>query len=167
MTVLSRLLSWGCCYCVVDSCEGKMPPSTSSRNRRRGGGRFFNWSSGGTRSHPHSNHSSQLSLYSSRDLINSPLGVLAASPGMAIFINQAMFFLLCDKIFCPRQRLTGLYSLLFYNVASYLISYGKDIIETRKKYTPYVEVSEQSHVRHLAMSATKVKNHSFAIDNYD
>lgn len=95
-------------------------------------------------------------LYNSSILINSPLGHVVSSPGMAIFINQAMFFLLCDKIFCPKERLTGLYSLLFYNVASYLISYGREIVDSRKGYKPYVEVSEQSHVRHLAMSATKV-----------
>lgn len=101
---------------------------------------------------------SQSSLYSSSILRTSPLGRLVSSPGMAIFINQAMFFLLCDKVFCPRERLTGLYSLLFYNVAGYLISYGKEIVESRKGYTPFVEVSEQSHVRHLAMSATKVSH---------
>lgn len=40
-----------------------------------------------------------------------------------------MFFLLCDKAFCPRDKaLTGLYSLMFYNVAAYLISYGKHLV---------------------------------------
>lgn len=108
----------------------------------------------------------QLSLYSSPVLSTSPLGRLFSSPGMAIFINQATFFLLCDKIFSPRGRLTGLYSLLFYNVAGYLISYGKELLESRKGYSPFVEVSEQSHVRHLAMSATKVRRHHDVILNY-
>lgn len=100
----------------------------------------------------------QNSLYSKSTLHNCSLGRLVSSPGMAIFINQAMFFLLCDKVFCPRERLTGLYSLLFYNVTSYLISYGKEIVDARNGYSPYVRVSEHSNVRHLAMSATKVAN---------
>lgn len=100
----------------------------------------------------------RLSLYASPVVASSPLGRLFSSPGMAIFINQASFFLLCDKIFSPRGRLTGLYSLLFYNVAGYLISYGKEIMDSRKGYSPFVKVSEQSNVRHLAMSATKVRS---------
>lgn len=99
---------------------------------------------------------SRNSLYSKSTLNNCSLGRLVSSPGMAIFINQAMFFLLCDKVFCPRERLTGLYSLLFYNVTAYLISYGKEIVDARNGYSPYVCVSEHSNVRHLAMSATKV-----------
>ncbi|RWS27630.1 E3 ubiquitin-protein ligase HRD1-like protein [Leptotrombidium deliense] len=82
--------------------------------------------------------------------------VLCASPGMAIFFNQAMFFLLCDKWFCPRQKLTGLYSLLFYNVASYLISYAKDIFSKSDGYSLVVRVSEHSNIKHLALTATKV-----------
>ncbi|RWS12434.1 E3 ubiquitin-protein ligase HRD1-like protein [Dinothrombium tinctorium] len=87
---------------------------------------------------------------------SSSSSLLCASPGMAIFFNQAMFFLLCDKWFCPRQKLTGLYSLLFYNVASYLISYAKELIMDSKRYSLVVRISEHSNIKHLAMTATKV-----------
>lgn len=140
-----------------------MPVMSGSRRNRGRRPRIL--AGGGMRTHSmmsHPLHESDYSLlypslYSSSSLLRScSFGLLVSSPAMAIMINQAMFFLLCDKIFCPRQKLTGLYSLLFYNVAAYLISYGKEIIDARKGYTPYVVVSEHSNIRHLAMSATKV-----------
>lgn len=133
-----------------------MDMSTTGSSSRRGRGGRRAMTRRGTRTGVRDETSF---LYSKSTLLNCCLGRVVSSPGMAIFINQAMFFLLCDKVFCPRERLTGLYSLLFYNVAAYLISYGKEIIDARNGYSPYVRVSEHSNVRHLAMSATKVCQH--------
>lgn len=70
-------------------------------------------------------------------------------------MNQIMFFMLCDRLFCPRQKLTGLYSLLFYNVISYMISYAKEALSLTR-YSPLVLITNQSNLSHLAMTATKV-----------
>lgn len=74
---------------------------------------------------------------------------------MASLINQVLFFMLCDCWFCPEDRLTGLYSLLFYNVTGYLFSYANKLLGLRE-YSPVIHVSEHSNIRHLAMTATKV-----------
>lgn len=71
-----------------------------------------------------------------------------------LMLNQITFFALCDRIFCPGQRLTCLYSLMIYNVIAYCISYIKDSLR-KQDWSPYVRISESTHVRHLAMSATK------------
>ncbi|XP_054714393.1 uncharacterized protein LOC129224024 [Uloborus diversus] len=74
---------------------------------------------------------------------------------MASLINQVLFFMLCDCCFCPEDRLTGLYCLLFFNVTGYLVGYASKLLSLHD-YTPIVRVSEQSGVRHLALTATKV-----------
>ncbi|KAI1303760.1 hypothetical protein HDE_02219 [Halotydeus destructor] len=97
-------------------------------------------------------------LYSTGVLKNSTiLGFLTKSPKTAIFINQALFFLLCDKVFLSARdkNITALYSLLFYSVGAYLISYGKELVD-QGCFTVQVNVSEHSNVRHLALSATKL-----------
>lgn len=70
-------------------------------------------------------------------------------------INQLMFFMLCDKVLVPDQRVTSLYSLMFYNVIAYCISYIKELIE-KEDWSPYVNMTEHSNIKHLAMSATKI-----------
>lgn len=70
-------------------------------------------------------------------------------------VNQIMFFMLCDRWFCPNNKLTGLYSLLFYNVMSYLFSYAIKLLSLHD-YSPIVRVSEHTNIRHLAMTATKI-----------
>lgn len=40
---------------------------------------------------------------------------------MGSLMNQVLFFLMCDRLFCPRQKLTGLYTIFFYNVISFLM----------------------------------------------
>lgn len=74
---------------------------------------------------------------------------------MASLINQVLFFMLCDCWFCPEDKLTSLYSLLFYNVTGYLFAYADRLLGLRE-YSPVIHVSEHSNIRHLAMTATKV-----------
>ncbi|KFM73798.1 E3 ubiquitin-protein ligase RNF139-like [Stegodyphus dumicola] len=74
---------------------------------------------------------------------------------MASLINQVLFFMLCDCWFCPEDRLTGLYCLLFYNVIGYLFAYA-DRLLCLHDYSPVIHVSEHSNIRHLAMTATKI-----------
>ncbi|KAF9823879.1 hypothetical protein SFRURICE_013416 [Spodoptera frugiperda] len=52
-------------------------------------------------------------------------------------------------------RLTCLYSLMFYNVVTYSVSYVREIC-TKEDWSPYVNVTRHSRVKHLAMSATKI-----------
>ncbi|XP_035222714.1 ERAD-associated E3 ubiquitin-protein ligase HRD1-like [Stegodyphus dumicola] len=80
---------------------------------------------------------------------------LQRSEAMSSLINQIMFFMLCDRWFCPEEKLTGLYALLFYNVICYLLMYTQRLVYLQD-ITPVVFVSEHSNVRHLAMTATKV-----------
>lgn len=80
---------------------------------------------------------------------------LQRSEAMGCLINQIMFFMLCDRWFCPQEKLTGLYALLFYNVICYLLMYTQRLIYL-SDITPIVLMSEHSGVRHLAMTATKV-----------
>lgn len=70
-------------------------------------------------------------------------------------INQLVFFVLCDQVLVPDQRVTCLYSLMFYNVIAYCVSYIKELIE-KEDWSPYVTMAEHSNIKHLAMSATKI-----------
>lgn len=51
--------------------------------------------------------------------------------------------------------MTNLYSLMFYNVIAYCVGYIRELIN-KEDWSPYVMVTEQSNVKHLAMSATKI-----------
>jgi hypothetical protein len=42
---------------------------------------------------------------------------------------QLIFFVLCDRVLVPDQRVTALYSLMFYNVIAYCVSYIKELVE--------------------------------------
>lgn len=79
---------------------------------------------------------------------------LQRSEAMASLINQIMFFMLCDRWFCPEEKLTGLYALLFYNVICYLLMYTQRLIYLQD-ISP-VFISENSNIRHLAMTATRL-----------
>lgn len=68
---------------------------------------------------------------------------------------QLVFFMLCDRVLVPGQRVTCLYSLMFYNVLAYCVSYIKELIE-KEDWSPYVTMTEHSNIKHLAMSATKI-----------
>lgn len=70
-------------------------------------------------------------------------------------VNQLIFFMLCNCVFVPTQRVTSLYSLMFYNVLAYCVSYIKELIE-KEDWSPWVRMTEHSNLKHLAMSATKI-----------
>lgn len=90
-----------------------------------------------------------------QDRRRSSSGIALSCGAMTNLMNQIMFFMLCDRLFCPRQKLTGLYSLLFYNVISYMISYGKEVFSLTR-YSPLVLITNESNLSHLAMTATKI-----------
>lgn len=64
-------------------------------------------------------------------------------------------FTACDRLLVSQGRLTCLYSLMFYNVVTYSVSYIREIC-TKEDWSPYVNVTRHSRVKHLAMSATKI-----------
>ncbi|XP_022908701.2 uncharacterized protein [Onthophagus taurus] len=80
-------------------------------------------------------------------------------------LNQLVFFMVCDRVLlctltngnrsCPEKKVTGLYSLMFYNVVTYCISYIKELIE-KEDWSPYVNMTQHGNLKHVAMSATKI-----------
>lgn len=68
---------------------------------------------------------------------------------------QLLIFTACDRLFVSQGKLTSLYSLMFYNVITYSVSYVREIC-TKEDWSPYVNVTRHSRVKHLAMSATKI-----------
>lgn len=64
-------------------------------------------------------------------------------------------FTACNRLLVSHGRLTCLYSLMFYNVITYSVSYIREIC-TKEDWSPYVNVTRHSRVKHLAMSATKI-----------
>lgn len=68
---------------------------------------------------------------------------------------QLLMFTACDRLLVSQGRLTCLYSLMFYNVVTYSVSYVREIC-TKEDWSPYVNVTRHSRVKHLAMSATKI-----------
>ncbi|KAL0127502.1 hypothetical protein PUN28_003052 [Cardiocondyla obscurior] len=74
---------------------------------------------------------------------------------LSVMANQIVFLILADKVLLPQQRLTCLYTLMFYNVIAYCVSYIKELIQ-KEDWSPYVTLTERSKIKHLAMSATKI-----------
>ncbi|XP_026734676.1 uncharacterized protein LOC113498738 [Trichoplusia ni] len=74
---------------------------------------------------------------------------------LSTMIGQLLMFTACDRLFVSQGRLTSLYSLMFYNVVTYSVSYVREIC-TKEDWSPYVNVTRHSRVKHLAMSATKI-----------
>ncbi|XP_049877528.1 uncharacterized protein LOC126374834 [Pectinophora gossypiella] len=74
---------------------------------------------------------------------------------LSTMISQLLIFTACDRLFVAQGRLTSLYSLMFYNVITYSVSYVREIC-TKEDWSPYVNVTRHSRVKHLAMSATKI-----------
>ncbi|KAK1118474.1 hypothetical protein K0M31_015172 [Melipona bicolor] len=74
---------------------------------------------------------------------------------ISMMTNQMMFLMLADHVFITEPKMTCLYTLMFYNVVTYCISYIKELIE-KKDWSPYVTLTERSKIKHLAMSATKI-----------
>ncbi|KAK8749561.1 hypothetical protein OTU49_015432 [Cherax quadricarinatus] len=73
----------------------------------------------------------------------------------SILVNQLVFFSMCDRVLMTNQRLSSLYTLLFFNVVAYSVSYVKELVE-REDWSLYVNIARTSTVRHLALSATKI-----------
>ena len=64
-------------------------------------------------------------------------------------------FMMCDRVLLSAdQKLSSLYSLMFYNVLAYCVNYLYDLV-TKDNWSS-VNLSSQSSIRHLAMSTTKV-----------
>ncbi|KAJ8713910.1 hypothetical protein PYW08_007530 [Mythimna loreyi] len=74
---------------------------------------------------------------------------------LSTMIGQLLMFTACDRLLVSQGRLTCLYSLMFYNVVTYSVSYVREIC-TKEDWSPYVNVTRHSQVKHLAMSATKI-----------
>lgn len=76
---------------------------------------------------------------------------------------QLVFFMMCDRVLlcnfggqnCQKKRVSGLYSLMFYNVIAYCVSYIKELID-KEDWSPYVNMTQHSNLKHVAMSATKI-----------
>lgn len=66
-----------------------------------------------------------------------------------------LVFTACDRLLVAQGKLTSLYSLMFYNVVTYSVSYVRDLA-TKEDWSPYVNLTRNSQVKHLAMSATKI-----------
>lgn len=81
----------------------------------------------------------------------------------SIHFLQLVFFLACDRVLlcdmnttiCPQKKITGLYTLMFYNVIAYCVSYIKELIE-KEDWSVTVNMTQHSNIKHLAMSATKI-----------
>lgn len=71
--------------------------------------------------------------------------------------------MMCDRVLlcsfggnhCPQKKITGLYSLMFYNVIAYCTSYIKELIE-KEDWSVTVRMTQHSNIKHVAMSATKI-----------
>lgn len=74
---------------------------------------------------------------------------------ISTLMNQMIFFTACDIVFCPEDRLTCLYSLMFYNVIAYCVAYVQQLL-TKEDWSPYVHISKSTNVKHLAMTTTKI-----------
>ncbi|XP_026314970.1 uncharacterized protein LOC113226532 isoform X2 [Hyposmocoma kahamanoa] len=74
---------------------------------------------------------------------------------LSTMISQLLMFTACDRLFVAQGKLTSLYSLMFYNVITYSVNYVREIC-TKEDWSPYVNVTRHSRVKHLAMSATKI-----------
>ncbi|XP_057665130.1 RING finger protein 145 homolog [Diorhabda carinulata] len=78
-------------------------------------------------------------------------------------ITQLIFFMMCDRVLlcdfggtnCPQKKITGLYSLMFYNVIAYCTSYIKELVE-KEDWSVTVRMTQHSNIKHVAMSATKI-----------
>ncbi|CAG9854473.1 unnamed protein product [Phyllotreta striolata] len=77
--------------------------------------------------------------------------------------TQLVFFMVCDRVLlcdfgganCPQKKITGLYSLMFYNVIAYCTGYIKELIE-KEDWSITVRMTRHSNIKHVAMSATKI-----------
>lgn len=94
-------------------------------------------------------------IESSKASLSSCNYVTIESRLILYFKFQIIFFMLCDKVLVPGQKVTCLYSVMFYNVIAYCFGYIKELIE-KEDWSPYVNMTKHSNVKHLAMTATKI-----------
>lgn len=74
----------------------------------------------------------------------------------SVLVNQIVFFSLCERIFLlPSQRMSSLYTLMFFNVIAYSFSYVKELAE-REDWSMYVNITSTSNVHHLGLSTTRI-----------
>nr|XP_045609983.1 uncharacterized protein LOC123765449 isoform X1 [Procambarus clarkii]XP_045609984.1 uncharacterized protein LOC123765449 isoform X1 [Procambarus clarkii] len=74
---------------------------------------------------------------------------------LSILLNQLVFFGMCERLLLRDERLSSLYTLMFFNVLAYSVSYVKELIQ-REDWSMYVNIARTSNVRHLALSSTKI-----------
>ncbi|XP_054011566.1 uncharacterized protein LOC128894119 isoform X1 [Hylaeus anthracinus] len=74
---------------------------------------------------------------------------------LSVMLNQIVFLAVADRVLITEPKMTCLYTLMFYNVITYCVSYIKELIE-KEDWSPYVTLTERSNIKHLAMSATKI-----------
>ncbi|CAG9130416.1 hypothetical protein JYU34_010386 [Plutella xylostella] len=74
---------------------------------------------------------------------------------LSTMLSQLLLFTACDRLFVEHSKLTSLYSLMFYNVVTYSVSYVRELC-LKEDWSPYVNLTRNSQVKHLAMSATKI-----------
>ncbi|XP_071525810.1 uncharacterized protein [Panulirus ornatus] len=74
---------------------------------------------------------------------------------LSILVNQLVFFSMCERLLLTNQRLSSLYTLMFFNVVAYCVAYVKELVE-REDWSMYVNIARTSNVRHLALSTTKI-----------
>lgn len=87
--------------------------------------------------------------------LNNVENMFAKMRNLSVMLNQIVFLTLADKVLVPKERMTCLYSLMFYNVIAYCVSYIKELLE-KEDWSPYVTLTEKSRIKHLAMSTTKI-----------
>ncbi|XP_050709436.1 uncharacterized protein LOC127004236 [Eriocheir sinensis] len=73
----------------------------------------------------------------------------------SMLVNQLVFFTMCERFLVQKNKLTSLYTLMFFNVLFYCVAYVKEVVE-REDWTMYVNIARTSNVRHLALSTTKM-----------
>ena len=74
------------------------------------------------------------------------------------FFFQVMYFQACELTLLnpnDHQKVTYLYTIMFYNVVSYCSNYAKELYQ-KENWIPYVTITETSQIKHLGMSATKI-----------
>ncbi|XP_033328068.2 cytosolic thiouridylase subunit 2 isoform X4 [Megalopta genalis] len=74
---------------------------------------------------------------------------------ISVMTNQILFLKMADLLLLTKPEMTCLYTLMFYNVITYCVSYIKELIE-KEDWSPYITLTERSKIKHLAMSATKI-----------
>lgn len=79
---------------------------------------------------------------------------LLSLPNLFCLLCQLSFFSLCDHLLLNEHKISSLYTLIFYNVITYCLSYVTELIH--KDWNMYVTVSETSNLKHLSLTVTKV-----------